>query len=210
MQGTINMNANRITYVPDPLTSNKPVTKQYSDRNYLTDAGFVMQDNIGMGGNMVTGLGTPTNGTDAAMKKYVDDKRCKFKDGTTSISTVDLRDTGLGGSLELYNNITFDGGAYCRDLGPSSAGKSIINKNMLETGQLITQQSLSPALSCLFQTAVKKELLVLKGKPSSFSVTYKDPSVNGNPTFRTYTNGVELDISFNNDLSNGIFKLVYL
>ena len=115
MQGTNNMNANRITYVPDPLASNEPVTKQYGDRNYLTDAGFVMQDNIGMGGHTVTGLGTPTNGADAATKKYVDDKRCKFKDGTTSISTVDLRNTGSGGSLELYNNITFDGDAYCRD-----------------------------------------------------------------------------------------------
>ena len=125
----------------------------------------MMQDNIGMGGHTVTGLGTPKDGTNASTKKYVDDKRCKFKDGTTSISTVDLRDTGLGGSLELYNNITFDGGAYYRDLGPSSVGKSIISKNTLETGHLITLQSLSPALSRLFQTAVKKEVLVLKGKP---------------------------------------------
>ena len=118
------MNANRITYVPDPLSSNEPVTKQYGDRNYLTNAGFVMQDNIGMGGH-----------------------------------------TGLNGSLELYNNITFDGGAYCRDLNSStSTGKEIVNKNTLETGHLITLQSLSPALSRLFQTAVKKELLVLKGE----------------------------------------------
>ena len=112
MQGTINMNANRITCVPDPLTSNEPVTKQYGDRTYLTDAGFVMQDNIGMGGHTVTNIGTPTSDTDAANKKYVDDKKCKLEDGSTSISVVDLRDTGLGGSLKLYNNITFDGGAY--------------------------------------------------------------------------------------------------
>ena len=209
MQGTINMNANRITYVPDPLTSNEPVTKQYGDRTYLTDAGFVMQDNIGMGGHTVTGLVTPTNGTDAVTKKYVDDKRCKFKDGTTSISTVDLKDTGLGGSLELYNNITFDGGAYFRDLGPSSVGKSIINKNTLETGQLITQRSLSPALSRLFQAAVKKEFLVLKGKPSSFSAIYKDPSVNSNPSLMSDASSLDLSISFTNDLSNGIYKYMF-
>ena len=191
MQGTINMNANRITYVPDPLTNNEPVTRQYGDRNYLTDAGFVMQDNIGTGGHTVTGLGTPTNGTDAATKKYVDDKRCKSH-GTTSILTVDLWDTGLGGSLELYNNITFDSGAYCRDLGPSSIGKSVINKNTLQTGHLITQQSLSPALSNLFQKAVKKKLIVIKGKPTSFTTIYKDPDVNGNPTITSDSSSVKL------------------
>ena len=184
MHGGINMNANRITYVPDPLTNNEPVTKQYADKVYtkggLTDAGFVMQDNIGMNGHKVTGLGIPTNDTDAATKKYVNDERCTFKDGTTSISMVDLRDTGLGGTVELYNNNTFDGCAYCQDLGPSSVGKSIVNKNTLQTGQSITQNSLSPALSRLFQSAVKKELIVLKGKPGSFTVIYKDPIVSGN------------------------------
>ena len=73
------MNANRITSVPDPLTNNEPVTKQYGDRTYLTDAGFVMNDNIGMNNHMVTNLGTPTNNTDAANKKYVDDKRCTLR-----------------------------------------------------------------------------------------------------------------------------------
>ena len=209
MQGTINMNANRITYVPDQLTNNEPVTKQYGDRTYLTNAGFVMQDNIGMNNHLVTNLGTPTNNTDAANKKYVDDKWCTFKDGTTSISMVDLRDMGLAGALELYNNITFDGGAYCQDLGPSSVGKSIVNKNILQTGHLITQQSLSSALSRLFQTAVKKELLVLKGKPSSFNVIYKDPSVNGNPSFTSDASSVDLTISFTNDLSNGIYKYMF-
>ena len=108
-----------------------------------------MNDNIGMN-HMVTNLGTPMNDTDAANKKYVDDKKCKFKDGTTSISMVDLRHTGLAGAVELYNNITFDGGAYCQDLGPLNVVKSIVNKNTLQTGQLIMQQSLLPALSRLF------------------------------------------------------------
>ena len=106
-----------------------------------------------MNNHMVTNLGTPTNNAVAANKKYMDNKMCTFKDGTTSISMVDLRDMGLGGTVELYNNVTFDGGAYCPDLGLSSIGKSIVNKNMLQTGQLITQQSLSPGLSNLFQKA---------------------------------------------------------
>ena len=79
-----------------------------------------MNDNIGMNNHMVTNLGTSTNNTDAATKKYVVDKRCTFKDGTTSISMIDLRDMGLAGALELYNNITFDGGAYCRNSKPQS------------------------------------------------------------------------------------------
>ena len=213
MQGNINMNANRITYVPDPLTNNEPVTRQYGDRTYqtyLTNAGFVMQDNIGMNNHMVTNLGTPTNNTDAATKKYVDDKKARFKSGMTTTNVVDLRDMGLNGSLELYNNITFDGGAYCRDINSStSTGKEIVNKNKLETGHLITLQSLSPTLSRLFQTAVKKELLVLKGKPGSLSVICKDPSVNRNPSFTSDASSVDLTISFTNDLSNGIYKYMF-
>ena len=90
-----------------------------------------------------------------------------------------------------------------------SVGKSIVNKNTLQTGQLITQQSLSPALSRLFQSAVKKELLVLKGKLSSHSVIYKDPSVNGNPSFTSDASSVDLTISFTNDLTNGIYKYIF-
>ena len=168
MQGTINMNANRITYVPDPLTNNEPVTKQYGDRN-LTDAGFVMQDNIGMGGHTVTNLGTPTNDTDAANKKYVDDKKGKFKYGSTNTDEVDIRATGAQGGVGFYDDVTFHARAKCQDLNSlTSTGKEIVNKNTLETGQLITLQSITPSLARLFQSAVKKELLVLKGKPSSF------------------------------------------
>ena len=162
------MNANRITNVPDPLTNNDPVTKQYGDRNYLTNAGFVMQDNIGTGGHTVTNLGTPTNDTDAANKKYVDDKKCKFKDGSTNTDEVDIRVAGAQGGAGFYGDVTFHAGAKCQDLNSStSTGKEIVNKNTLETGQLITLQSITPSLARLFQSAVRKELLVLKGKPSS-------------------------------------------
>ena len=123
------MSNNKIFNLPDPQRDNQPVTEGYADTNYrgLTDRGFVMKDNIGMGGHeiiglnptpstgsaavsktytenryvrkgldinmnnhMITNLATPTNDTDAANKKYVDDKKCNFKDGTTSISILDL------------------------------------------------------------------------------------------------------------------------
>ena len=204
------MNANRITYVPDPLSSNEPVTKQYGDRNYLTNAGFVMQDNIGMSGHTVTNLGTPTNDTDAANKKYVDDKKCKFKDGSTNTGEVDIRAAGAQGGVGFYDDVTFHAGAKCQDLNSStSTGEEIINKNTLETGQLITLQSITPSLARMLQTAIRKELLVLQGKPTSHSVICKDPSVNGNPSFTTDASSVDLTISFTNNLSNGIYKYMF-
>ena len=101
------MNANRITYVPDPLSNNEPVTKQYGDRTYLTDSGFVMNDNIGMNDHMITNLGTPTNDTDAANKKYVDDKKCNFKDGTTTTDVVDLRHDSVNNRFTFHDDIGF-------------------------------------------------------------------------------------------------------
>ena len=104
--------------------------------------GFVMQDNIGMNNHMVTNLERQRTIPTLLTRSMWTINGVRLRDGTTSISMVDLGDMGLAGALELYNNITFDGGAYCQDLGPSSVGKSIVNKNTLQTGHLITQQSL--------------------------------------------------------------------
>ena len=43
MQGNINMNNSKITNLPDPTLANDPITKQYANRVYLTDSGFIMQ-----------------------------------------------------------------------------------------------------------------------------------------------------------------------
>ena len=140
----------------------------------------------------------------------MDDKKCKFKDGSTNTSEVDIRATGAQGGAGFYGHVTFHAGAKCQDLNSStSTGKKIVNKNTLETGQLITLQSITPLLARLFQSAVKKELLVLKGKPTSHSIIYKDPSVNGNPSFTSDASSVDLTISFTNDLSNGIYKYMF-
>ena len=98
------MNSNKIINLPDPQRGNESATKQYGDRTY---AGFVMSDNIGMGGHTVTNLGTQTNNTDAATKKYVDDKKCKFKDGSTTTDIVDLRYDSVNDRFTFHNDIGF-------------------------------------------------------------------------------------------------------
>ena len=69
-----------------------------------------MSGNIDMSTNKVTNLATPTANTDAATKKYVDDKECKFKDGTTTTSDIDLRTTGF------YDDVTLHADSNCRDI----------------------------------------------------------------------------------------------
>ena len=50
---------------------------------------------------------------------------------------------------------------------------------------------------------------MIKGKPTSFTNIYNDPDVNNNPTFTSDSSSVELTVSFNNDLSNGICKYMF-
>ena len=146
MQGTINMNSNKIINFPDSQRNNEPVTKQYGDRNYLTDGGFVMSDNIGMGGHTVTNLGTLTNNSDAATKKYVDDKKCKFHNGTTNTSDVDISAYGFNHAAK------FDFGAHSIGIDSSAPPSALVNLNSLETAGLIVPESLSQTVKDMFIT----------------------------------------------------------
>ena len=94
----------------------------------LMDAGFSMKAGINMGNHKVTNLGTPTNNTDAATKKYVDDKECKFKDGTTTTSDMDLRTSAFG--FEFYDDVTFKANAKCKDLTIISPSNAVVNKTL--------------------------------------------------------------------------------
>ena len=49
----------------------------------------------------------------------------------------------------------------------------------------------------------------MKGKPTSNTIIYKHPSLNGNPTLTTDSDSVTLDISFTNDLPNGIYEYIF-
>ena len=127
-----------------------------------------MSGNIDMSTNKVTNLGTPTYNADAATKKYVGDKECNFKDGTTTTSDVDLR-TSASGS-QFYDDVTFKAKAKCKDLNVLSSSDEIVNKNSLETGRLVGIQSLSSVVTDLITNSTKHELLIMKGNPTSSTI----------------------------------------
>ena len=204
MQGDINMNSNKIINLPDPQRDTEPVTKQYGVRTYLINAGFTMNDNIGMNGHTVTNLGTPTNNTDAATKKYVDDKKCKFSDGTTNTSDVDIKVYGFNRAVK------FDSGAHSIAIDSSSAPTALVNKDSLETGGLLGINSFSPLIKGLFP----HRLIMAKGNVANFTVIHKDQTVDdtdasGGVSLTSYTNGVSLDVSFKTSLPNGIYKYIF-
>ena len=90
-----------------------------------------------------------------------------------------------------------------------STSKEIVNKNTLETGGLVGIQSLNFVVQGLFTQMVKTELFVLKGNQTSSSILKKHTSVNGNPTLTADSDSVALDVSFGNELPNGIYKYFF-
>ena len=164
-----------------------------------TDNRFKNQD-ISLDNYKVYNLPTPTNNNDAATKKYVGDKKCVFKNGSTTTADINLRSDGF------YNDLTFNAGAFCQNITPAGQGGAIVNKNTLETGHLITLNSITPSLARMLQSAIKKEVLVLQGDPSNYTLVYKDPTVLPSVTFKSYSSGVELTAPSSTDLATGIYK----
>ena len=166
----------------------------------FTASGVTMSGNIDMGNNKITNLKTPTSDSDAATKKYVDDREPKFKDGTTTTSDVDIRRSNS--NSEFYD-VEF------KDLNILSPSNEILNKNTLETGGLVGIQSLNFVVRGLFAQMAKTELVIIKGNATSNSIIKKHTSVNGNPTLTKDSDSVTLTISFGNKLPNVIYKYVF-
>lgn len=85
LSGAIDMGSNRITNVGTPENDTDAANKKFvADQieeaafgdidlsNYLQKSGDTMSGEIAMGGNKITGLGTPTDDADAATKAYAD------------------------------------------------------------------------------------------------------------------------------------------
>ena len=90
MEGSIDMQGNRITNVPDPAADADSVNKRYVDRktgNYLPLKGGKMIGEVDMDYKRIYHLPQPSYGSDVATKKYVDDmdsKYLSFSGGTMS------------------------------------------------------------------------------------------------------------------------------
>ena len=75
MTGDLNMNNNQIFNIPNPTGPKQPIPLAYGDLAYLhVDGSNMMTNYMNMNNKKITHLQTPTNNTDAATKKYVDDK----------------------------------------------------------------------------------------------------------------------------------------
>ena len=79
----------------------------------------------------------------------------------------------------------------------------------METGGLVGIQSLNFVMQGLLTQMAKTELIIMKGNQTSSSILKKHTSVNGNPTLTADSDSIALDISFGNDLPNGIYKYLF-
>ena len=102
MTGNLNMNNNRIYNLPNPTGIKQPIPLAYGDLAYLNVNGSNMMTNhMNMNNKKITNLQTPTNNTDAATKKYVDDKSTNPAD----LSPFIKKD----GSISMTGNLNLSG-----------------------------------------------------------------------------------------------------
>jgi hypothetical protein len=99
----------------------------------LALAGGTMSGNIAMGGNKVTGLGTPTTGSDATSKTYIDTLYGSTAAAAASAAAAAVSETNAAASYDSFDD---------RYLGSKSSAPSIDNDgNALLTGALYWNSS---------------------------------------------------------------------
>ena len=102
MSGNLNMNNNRIYNIPNPTGSKQPIPLVYGDLAYLhVNGSNMMTNHMNMNNKKINNLQTPTNDTDAATKKYVDDKSTNPQD----LSPFFKKD----GSAPMTGNLNLNG-----------------------------------------------------------------------------------------------------
>ena len=102
MTGNLNMNNNRIYNIPNPTGIKQPIPLAYGDLAYLhVNGSNMMTNHMNMNNKKITNLQTPTNNTDAATKKYVDDKSTNPPD----LSPFFKKD----GSISMTGNLNLNG-----------------------------------------------------------------------------------------------------
>ena len=130
MTGNLNMNNNRIYNLPNPTGSKQPIPLAYGDLAYLhVNGSNMMTNHMNMNNKKITNLQTPTNNTDAATKKYVDDKSTNPPD----LSSFIKKD----GSISMTGNLNLNGNKIFNLEDPASdsdaANKKYIDDHLHQT-----------------------------------------------------------------------------
>ena len=95
MTGVLDMDLHRLSGLGDPIGPLDAVPFYFSDTRYLQiDGTFAMKNNINMDNNKIINLKIPTNDTDGATKKYVDDNSSGSPKTSRLIvdSNIDMKD----------------------------------------------------------------------------------------------------------------------
>lgn len=169
---------------PDIATASNAVltaSKTYADTK-LPKSGGTMTGNINMGSKKITNLATPTAGTDASTKTYVDDRVDNLAQNALVVSSGDV-------SVPSGVNMIFDGGTiYGLSLPDSpdyAASKQYVDQTtnaVLASSKTYTDNAVSTKLSTSGGTMIGNV---------SFGDTYKitnlkDPSSNADAATKRY------------------------
>ena len=124
MEGSIDMQSNRIFNVPTPAGDTDVTSKKYVDDkagNYLPLAGGTMTGAVNMGGNKITSVADPEAAQDVATKKYVDDHS-----GGVSGDYLPLAGGTMTGAVNM-------GGNKITNVANPTSGTDVANKTYVES-----------------------------------------------------------------------------
>ena len=137
------MAGHKLYGLPTPTQDSEAATKKWVTADFPTKTdilnGFTMKGPLDMGGHKIYELRAPTNDKDAANKKYVDDRSGTFKDGSTTTSQLDIR--RVLSSIGIFEDVTFNSGAFSQDVTSASPSNAVVNKNTLLNGGLVDLDS---------------------------------------------------------------------
>ena len=205
MTGNLKMGNNKITGLKSPTASTDATTKKYVDDNitnsrpdlsdYLEKDGTVtMTGSLKMGNNKIVGLATPTLATDAATKKYVDDKPSGSgdfkKDGSVAMT----------GNLNMGNNRII---SLADPINSSDSTNMSWVKNQIQHFNVLSSPvfsiSTAPAYSTIYLQYQSNRFVFTTSRPGQSLISWK-------PSSGTYIN----KIVFNFNRSINVKKVSFV
>ena len=205
MTGNLKMGSHKITGLRTPTASTDATTKKYVDEHitnsapdlsdYLEkDGTVVMTGSLRMGNNKIIGLGTPTSNSDAATKKYVDDKPSGTgdfkKDGTVAMT----------GNLNMGTNRIV---SLADPINSSDSTNMSWVKNQIQHFNVLSSPvftiSAAPAYSTVYLQHQNNRFVFTTSRPGQ-------PLISWRPTSGTYIN----KIVFNFNRSINVKKVSFV